>query len=73
MSRGDGARKALAKVGGEPQGLTLGLDAELFDRSVARLVSRLRQRLRDDARESRCIKTVRSEGDVFAQAAEPGD
>ena len=31
--------------------LTQGRDAELFDRSVDLLVSRLRQRLQDDARE----------------------
>lgn len=46
--------------------LTQGRDAELFDRSVDLLVSRLRQRLKDDAREPAYIKTVRSEGYVFA-------
>jgi two-component system OmpR family response regulator len=46
--------------------LTQGRDAELFERSIDLLVSRLRQRLRDDAREPRYIKTVRSEGYVFA-------
>ena len=46
--------------------LTQGRDAELFDRSIDLLVSRLRQRLRDDAREPAYIKTVRSEGYVFA-------
>ncbi|WNG51117.1 response regulator [Archangium minus] len=45
--------------------LTQGRDAELFDRSIDLLVSRLRQRLRDDAREQAYIKTVRSEGYVF--------
>ncbi len=50
--------------------LTQGREAELFDRSIDLLVSRLRQRLRDDARESRIIKTVRSEGYVFAAAVE---
>jgi two-component system OmpR family response regulator len=49
-------------------GLTQGRDAELFDRSIDLLVSRLRQRLRDDAREPRYIKTVRSEGYVLAAA-----
>jgi len=54
-------------------GLTQGRDAELFERSVDLLVSRLRQRLREDAREPRYIKTVRSEGYVFASAVEPED
>src|SRR6476660_8146526 len=53
--------------------LTQGRDAEHFDRSIDLLVSRLRQRLRDEAREPRYIKTVRSEGYVFAQAVEAGD
>lgn len=43
-------------------------DPELFDRSIDLLVSRLRQRLRDDPRAPRYIKTVRSEGYVFAAA-----
>ena len=46
--------------------LTQGRDAELFDRSVDLLVSRLRQRLGDGAREQSYIKTVRSEGYVFS-------
>lgn len=46
--------------------LTQGRDAELFERSVDLLVSRLRQRLREDAREPAYIKTVRSEGYVLA-------
>jgi two-component system OmpR family response regulator len=46
--------------------LTQGRDAELFDRSIDLLVSRLRQRLMDDAREQSYIKTVRSEGYVFS-------
>jgi two-component system OmpR family response regulator len=53
-------------------GLTQGRDAELFERSIDLLVSRLRQRLRDDAREPRYIKTVRSEGYVLASAVEAG-
>jgi len=48
--------------------LTQGRDAELFDRSVDLLVSRLRQRLGDGAREQSYIKTVRSEGYVFSMA-----
>ncbi len=50
--------------------LTQGRDAELFDRSIDLLVSRLRQRLLEDAREPRYIKTVRNEGYVFACAVE---
>jgi two-component system, OmpR family, response regulator len=50
--------------------LTQCREAELFDRSIDLLVSRLRQRLRDDAREPTCIKTVRSEGYVFAMPIE---
>jgi two-component system OmpR family response regulator len=45
--------------------LTQGREAEYFDRSIDLLVSRLRQRLLDDAREPAHIKTVRSEGYVF--------
>ena len=45
--------------------LTQGRDAELFERSIDLLVSRLRQHLLDDAREPRYIKTIRSEGYVF--------
>ena len=47
--------------------LTQGRDAELFDRSIDLLVSRLRQRLGDGAREQTYIKTVRNEGYVFSQ------
>ncbi len=46
--------------------LTQGREAEVFDRSIDILVSRLRKRLRDDSREPACLKTVRSEGYVFA-------
>ena len=46
--------------------LTQGRDADLFDRSIDLLVSRLRQRLMDDSREPTYIKTVRSEGYVFS-------
>jgi len=46
--------------------LTQGRDADQFDRSIDLLVSRLRQRLRDDARDPRYIKTLRSEGYVFS-------
>ncbi|MBB3541252.1 MULTISPECIES: response regulator [unclassified Rhizobium] len=50
--------------------LTQGRDAELFDRSIDLLVSRVRQRLGDDAREPTYIKTVRSEGYVFSMPIE---
>ena len=48
--------------------LTQGRDAEVFDRSIDLLVSRLRQRLGDGVREPRYIKTVRNEGYVFSEA-----
>ncbi|HTR07489.1 MAG TPA: response regulator [Paraburkholderia sp.] len=48
--------------------LTQGRQADAFDRSIDLLVSRLRQRLRDEAREPRYIKTLRSEGYVFSAA-----
>jgi two-component system OmpR family response regulator len=50
--------------------LTQGRDAELFDRSIDLLVSRVRQRLGDDAREPVYIKTVRAEGYVFSVPVE---
>ena len=50
--------------------LTQGRDADLFDRSIDLLVSRLRQRLGDDAREPRYIKTLRSEGYIFSAAVD---
>ena len=50
--------------------LTQGREAELFDRSIDLLVSRVRQRLRDDAREPAYIKTVRNEGYVLALPVE---
>jgi len=50
--------------------LTQGREAEIFERSVDLLVSRLRQRLNDDAREPAYIKTVRNEGYVFAMPVE---
>lgn len=53
--------------------LTQGREAELFERSIDLLVSRLRQRLGDDAREPRYIKTVRSEGYVFSASVEAQD
>ncbi|KVE75524.1 response regulator [Burkholderia vietnamiensis] len=46
--------------------LTQGRQSDPFDRSIDLLVSRLRQRLRDGAREPRYIKTLRNEGYVFS-------
>ncbi len=48
--------------------LTQGQGAEALDRSIDVLVSRVRQRLEEDAREPRIIKTVRGEGYVLASA-----
>jgi len=50
--------------------LIQGKDPATTYRSIDLLVSRLRQRLREDAREPRYIKTVRSEGYVFAESVE---
>jgi two-component system, OmpR family, response regulator len=51
--------------------LMVARDAGPFDRAIDVQVSRLRQRLRDDAREPRIIKTVRGEGYVLAAPVEP--
>jgi two-component system, OmpR family, response regulator len=48
--------------------LTQGQGADSLDRSIDVLVSRVRQRLDEDAREPRIIKTVRGEGYVLASA-----
>lgn len=48
--------------------LMKGRESEAFDRSIDVQVSRLRRRLREDAREPVLIKTVRAEGYVFAAA-----
>jgi two-component system, OmpR family, response regulator len=53
--------------------LTQGRQTEPFDRSIDLLVSRLRQRLRDGAREPRYIKTLRNEGYVFSAAVTAQD
>ncbi len=50
--------------------LTVGREADPLDRSVDVQVSRLRQRLGEDAREPAIIKTVRGEGYVLACAVE---
>ena len=51
--------------------LTRGRDAEVFDRSIDLAVSRLRQRLGDNARDPAIIKTVRNGGYVLAVDVEP--
>jgi DNA-binding response OmpR family regulator len=51
--------------------LTQGREADVFDRSIDLLVSRLRQRLRDEPPASRHIKTVRNEGYVWCMAVHP--
>jgi two-component system OmpR family response regulator len=43
-----------------------GREAEPYDRAIDVQISRLRQRLRDDGREARLIKTVRGEGYLLA-------
>lgn len=53
--------------------LTQGRDADAFDRSIDLLVSRIRQRLREDSREPRYIKTVRNEGYVFCAEVSAGE
>jgi DNA-binding response OmpR family regulator len=50
--------------------VTRGLDWEAFDRSVDVLVSRLRQKLGDDPRQPRFIKTVRGHGYRFIGGAD---
>jgi two-component system OmpR family response regulator len=42
-----------------------GRDMDVFDRSIDILVSRVRQKLNDDSRTPRLIKTVRGEGYLF--------
>jgi two-component system OmpR family response regulator len=51
--------------------LTQGRQTEPFDRSIDLLVSRLRQRLKDGAKDPRYIKTLRNEGYVFSAAVTP--
>jgi two-component system, OmpR family, response regulator len=45
--------------------LTQGRDADALDRSIDLLISRLRQRLRDDSKDPYYIKTIRNEGYIF--------
>jgi two-component system OmpR family response regulator len=53
--------------------LTQGKEVDVFGRSIDLMVSRLRQRLREDAREPAYIKTVRNEGYVFSAVVESED
>jgi two-component system OmpR family response regulator len=53
--------------------LTLGRELTPFDRTIDVQLSRLRQRLREDARDPRIIKTVRNEGYVLAANVERVD
>lgn len=48
--------------------LTQGREADPFDRSIDLQISRLRQKLGEDARSPQIIKTVRNEGYVLATA-----
>ena len=50
--------------------MTKGRDADPFDRSIDLQISRLRQKLGDDARSPTLIKTVRKEGYVLAATVE---
>jgi len=50
--------------------LTQGHAADVLDRSIDALVSRVRHRLDEDAREPRIIKTVRGEGYVLAASVQ---
>lgn len=47
-----------------------GRDADPFDRSIDLQISRLRQKLGDDARSPDLIKTVRNEGYILASSVE---
>ena len=53
--------------------LTLGREADPLDRSVDLHISRLRQKLGDDARSPRLIKTLRNEGYLLAASVKRGD
>jgi DNA-binding response OmpR family regulator len=47
-----------------------GIDANIFDRSVDMLISRLRKKLADDSRTPRYIKTIRGSGYQFVGASD---
>lgn len=50
--------------------LTRGRDADPFDRSIDLAVSRLRQKLLDDARDPKLLKTVRNEGYILTASVQ---
>ena len=50
-----------------------GRDAGPFDRTIDVMISRVRRRLRDDAREPKLIRTVRNEGYMLAASVERAD
>ena len=50
--------------------LTQGRDAGPFDRSIDLQISRLRAKLRDDARSPVLLKTIRNEGYLLATQSE---
>jgi two-component system OmpR family response regulator len=47
-----------------------GIDADVFDRSIDMLISRLREKLGDDPRQPRFIRTVRMGGYQFVGAVD---
>jgi DNA-binding response OmpR family regulator len=47
-----------------------GIDADIFDRSVDMLISRLRKKLADDSHSPRFIKTIRSTGYQFVGSSD---
>jgi two-component system OmpR family response regulator len=51
--------------------MTQGRDADPFDRSIDIQISRIRQKLGEDARSPQIIKTVRNGGYVLAVSVEP--
>ena len=53
--------------------MTQGRHADLLDRSIDLLVSRVRQRLQDGVRDGRYIKTLRNEGYLFSAAVTVAD
>ena len=42
-----------------------GRSVEAFDRGIDLLISRLRQKLREDVKDPRMIRTIRGEGYIF--------
>jgi two-component system OmpR family response regulator len=52
--------------------LLKGREPDAFDRSIDLRVSRLRQKLRDDARAPKLIRTLRNEGYIFVAKFEAG-